>query len=275
MFVAPQAPKPQPISAGPQGWAPIRAGIFKGESGGDPNTLYGHVEKSGPFAGTKVTGMTVDQALAFSAPNGPYGSWAKSKGISAAPMGTYQIIHSTLRDLVKPGMGLTGSEIMTPDLQEKMGQFIYSKQGTGAWSGYRGPADPSKYGTIPQSQSPTYDAMSRPAGSFASAPGGGPEIGGGFANTGLAMDPGEFNTKTNAGTAHDRSKKPGGGGAGSGGTGGSSGGGGSQHNSVSADYKRYQARKSVKHLRGMSPVATIRALADIGKGLRTQGGGQV
>lgn len=125
-------------------WPAIRAGIFKGESGGDYNTLYGHVERNGPFAGTKLSDMTVDQALAFNAPSGPYGQYARSKGISAAPLGAYQIIHSTLKG-VKDGMGLSGNERMTPDLQEKMGQYIYSKQGTGAWAGYRGPGDPSAY----------------------------------------------------------------------------------------------------------------------------------
>jgi hypothetical protein len=59
-------------------------------------------------------------------------------------LGAYQIIHSTLKG-VKNGMGLSGNERMTPDLQEKMGQYIYSKQGTGAWAGYRGPGDPSAY----------------------------------------------------------------------------------------------------------------------------------
>ncbi|AZO45879.1 hypothetical protein EJ076_34750 [Mesorhizobium sp. M7D.F.Ca.US.005.01.1.1] len=125
-------------------WPAIRAGIFKGESGGDYNTLYGHVEKSGPFAGTKLSDMTVDQALQFGSRNGPYGQWAASKGITAAPMGAYQIINSTL-GTVKSGMGLSGNERMTPDLQEKMGQYIYSKQGTGAWAGYHGPGDPSAY----------------------------------------------------------------------------------------------------------------------------------
>lgn len=157
-------------------WPAIRAGIFKGESGGDYNTLYGHVEKNGPFAGTNLSDMTVDQALAFNAPTGPYGQYVRSKGISAAPLGAYQIIHSTLKG-VKSGMGLSGNERMTPDLQEKMGQYIYSKQGTGAWAGYRGPGDPSAYAP----PSPYAGLPDGPKGQEAYAP---PGLGGG--PTGLA-----------------------------------------------------------------------------------------
>lgn len=142
-------------------WPAIRAGIFHGESGGDYNTLYGHVERSGPFAGTKLTDMTVNQALAFNSPNGPYGQWARSHGIAAAPLGAYQVIHSTLQ-AAKQGMGLSGDERMTPDLQEKIGQHIYAQQGTGAWAGYKGPGDPN---SLPPAPSPTFDAMSRPSGS--------------------------------------------------------------------------------------------------------------
>ena len=61
-------------------------------------------------------------------------------GRVATPMGAYQIVGTTLR-AAKQGLGLTGNERMTPELQERLGQHIYQQQGTGAWEGYRGPRD--------------------------------------------------------------------------------------------------------------------------------------
>lgn len=264
---APQVPaaQPAPASPGPVGWDRIRAGIFKGESGGDPNTLYDHVERSGPFAGVKLTDMTVDQALAFNSPTGPYGQWARSKGISAAPMGSYQIVHRTLQ-MVKDGMGLSGNEKMTPALQEKMGQYIYSKQGTGAWAGYRGPADPNSVKPV-NDYGPQNNAMNRPAGSEWQPP---TDYSDSF-GTGIALGP---DTNTALATQAGRRGSYGGGGGGSVAEAQAPGGGGAHQNSVSPDYKRYQARKNIAHLRGLSPVATIQALANIGKGLRAEGGGK-
>lgn len=249
--------------SGPGNWPSIRAGIFKGESGGDYNTLYGHSERNGAFAGTKLSDMTVDQALEFSSPNGPYGQWAAANGIDAAPMGAYQIIHSTLRDLVKPGMGLTGSERMTPELQEKMGQYIYTKQGTGAWSGYKGPADPNAYGPA-ATPSPTSDAMSRPSGSsWSPAPTYEPGAG-----SGSNVATGETNSKL---ASVSQGRQTGGRAIPGADPGGAGGGGGAHQNSISPDFKRWQSQKTTRHLRSLSPVATISALENIGKGLRIGG----
>lgn len=269
MFVAP--PKTLPTPALDANWAPIRAGIFKGESGGDYNTLYGHAEKSGPFAGTKVSNMTVDQAIQFGSRQGPYGQWASQKGISAAPMGAYQIINSTLKN-VKAGMGLTGSEIMTPALQEQMGKYIYHQQGTGAWAGYHGPADPNSVpGVMAQTPSPTFDAMSRPSGLGVSQPAGVPTVGG-AGPTGLPVgDATQGNTALADASAQSHRR------GGGGGSGGPSDPGASPgrtvHNNLNPDYKRYQVRKNTDHLRALSPVATIQTLANIGKGLSVNGGG--
>jgi hypothetical protein len=130
----------------PEEWAPISNGIFAGESGGDWDALFAYSNRAGgPFEDVKLTEMTVDEALAFSDPSGPYGQWvAKNRpdpenGV-ATPMGAYQIVHTTLQ-AAKEGLGLTGDELMTPELQEKLGQWIYLEQGTGAWQGYRGPRD--------------------------------------------------------------------------------------------------------------------------------------
>lgn len=276
MFVPPvQSPAPAqaqgPAKAAPANWGSIRSGIFKGESGGDYNTLYGHTEQKGPFAGTKVTDMTVDQALAFGSHQGPYGKWAQSQGISAAPMGAYQIINSTLQK-VKEGMGLTGNELMTPALQEQMGQYIYHKQGTGAWAGYKGPGDPNAFPSGP-AFGPTSDAMSRPSGSewsgatpYSSQSPDFASQSGGFNGTG------DFNSAQLNARAPAKQHGKGIPGADPGNP--QAGGGGTTRNSFDANYQKYATQKTTRHLRGLSPVATIQALADIGKGLRVQGGGR-
>jgi hypothetical protein len=129
-------------------WPQIRAGIFAGESGGDYDALFGFSNRAGgPFSGSRITDMTVDQAIAFSDPSSPYGQWVKGKiGRVATPMGAYQVVGSTLRG-AKNGMGLTGNERMDAATQDKIGQYILATQGTGAWEGYKGPGDPNKYGT--------------------------------------------------------------------------------------------------------------------------------
>lgn len=120
----------------------IKNGIFAGESGGDYDALFGYSNRpGGRFAGTKLTDMTVDEALEFANPSGPYGQHVKGQiGRVATPMGAYQVVGTTLRD-AKKGLGLTGSERMTPELQDAIGGWIYANQGTGAWEGYRGPQD--------------------------------------------------------------------------------------------------------------------------------------
>lgn len=124
-------------------WDEIKAGIFAGESGGDYNALFGFSNRpGGRFAGTNLTDMSVDDAIAFSHPGGPYAQWVKSQiGRVATPMGGFQIVGDTLKQ-AKKWAGLTGNEKMTPEIQDKLGQAILAKQGTGAWEGYRGPRTP-------------------------------------------------------------------------------------------------------------------------------------
>ena len=125
----------------PQDWSRIQQGIFAGESGGDYGALYNYQNRpNGRFSGIDVTKMTVDQALDFASPSGPYGQYVKSQvGRVATPMGAYQVVGSTLRD-AKRAMGLKGDEVLTPQLQDQIGQWIYKTQGTGAWEGYKGAA---------------------------------------------------------------------------------------------------------------------------------------
>ena len=112
--------------------------IFDTESGGDYNALYGYANRPGKaFAGTSITDMTVDQALAFADPSGPYAQSVKSQvGRVATPMGAYQVVGSTLAD-AKRGLRLTGSEKMTPGLQDMIGKWVLNTQGPGAWEGLK------------------------------------------------------------------------------------------------------------------------------------------
>lgn len=122
----------------------VRQAIFKGESGGDYDTLYGNSHRAGgKFAGVKLTNMTVNEALEFSKAGGDYARWSKTQkgvkpGTYATPMGAYQVVGTTLQNAVK-ALGLKGDEKMTPELQDKIGDYIYQTQGTNAWKGYRGP----------------------------------------------------------------------------------------------------------------------------------------
>ena len=117
----------------------LKTSIFATESGGDYNALYNYANRAGnPFAGFNLTGMTVDEALEFASPSGPYAQYVKGQvGRVATPMGAYQVVGSTLAE-AKKGLGLTGSEMMTEDLQDKIGQWIYKTQGPSAWEGLKG-----------------------------------------------------------------------------------------------------------------------------------------
>ena len=117
----------------------LKPSIFATESGGDYNALYNYANRAGnPFAGFNLTGMTVDEALEFASPSGPYAQYVKGQvGRVATPMGAYQVVGSTLAE-AKKGLGLTGNEMMTEDLQDKIGQWIYKTQGPSAWEGLKG-----------------------------------------------------------------------------------------------------------------------------------------
>jgi hypothetical protein len=113
--------------------------IFPGESGGDYNALFGYSNRDGGrYGGTRLTDMTVNQALDFSQPSGDYGQWVKGQvGHVATPMGAYQVVGTTLR-AAQQGLGLTGNERMDEGLQDRIGEWIYQNQGSGAWEGWRG-----------------------------------------------------------------------------------------------------------------------------------------
>lgn len=117
----------------------LKRNVFPGESGGDYNALFGYANRpGGQFAGVNLTDMSVDQALQFADPSGPYAASVRGQvGRTATPMGAYQVVGTTLRG-AKEGLGLTGQERMTPQLQDAIGMWIYQNQGPGAWEAWGG-----------------------------------------------------------------------------------------------------------------------------------------
>ncbi len=115
----------------------LKRSVFPGESGGDYNALFGFSNRpGGQFSGVNLTDMTVNQALNFAAPSGPYGQGVKRQiGRVATPMGAYQVVGTTL-EAAKKGLGLTGAERMDEGLQDQIGMWIYQNQGPGAWAGW-------------------------------------------------------------------------------------------------------------------------------------------
>ena len=151
----------------------VKNGIFAGESGGDYDALFGFQNRpGGKFQNVKLTDMTIDEALNFAAPSGEYGQTVKGQiGRVATPMGAYQIVGTTLK-AAKDGLGLTGNEVMTPELQDALGGWILANQGTGAWEGYKGPRD----GYTPASGGAVTMSTSGPSGGYGGGGTGGVDI---------------------------------------------------------------------------------------------------
>jgi hypothetical protein len=134
------------------GWEEFAPRVKQRESGGDYDALYGFSNREGgPFEGKNVTEMTIDEALEFANPSGAYGQYVartrpdKEHGV-ATPLGAYQIVGRTLRG-IKEGMGLTGDELMTPELQDQMAKWLYDNYGEDQWaaSAGNGPAGAGGY----------------------------------------------------------------------------------------------------------------------------------
>ena len=132
----------------PQTWEEAKPLILSGESGGDMDALYGYANRDGgQFAGTNVSGMTINDALAFADPQGAYGQPVKGDiGRVATPMGGYQIVGSTLAG-AKDALGLTGNEQFDPTMQERIAQHIFDTQGPGAWEALKGGGTMSSQGS--------------------------------------------------------------------------------------------------------------------------------
>lgn len=121
-------------------FAQARPGIFAGESGGDYNALFGFQNREGGrFAGTRLTDMSVGDVIQFTDPRGEYAQHVRDQiGYVATPVGAYQVVGTTLRGAVD-ALGIDPSTPFNQATQDRIGEWIFSTQGTGAWEGYRGP----------------------------------------------------------------------------------------------------------------------------------------
>lgn len=98
------------------------------------DTLYSNAESGDtPFSGVKITEMTLGELADFSKPSGEYGQWvkprlaegskAKAKGLTSTPMGRYQIVGSTLRNVMKQ-MNLPEDTKFNDQTQDAMFIFL-------------------------------------------------------------------------------------------------------------------------------------------------------
>lgn len=98
------------------------------------DTLYGNFEtRDTPFKGTQVSTMTLGELYDFSKPSGEYGRYVKprlaksteayKKGLTSTPMGKYQIVGTTLRNVAKQ-MNLPPETVFNKETQDKMFLFL-------------------------------------------------------------------------------------------------------------------------------------------------------
>lgn len=98
------------------------------------DTLYGNYEeKETPFKGVSVSNMTIGELTDFSKASGPYGQYVKPRlakntyayknNLTSTPMGKYQIVGSTLRDLTKR-MNLSPDTVFDKKTQDGMFLFL-------------------------------------------------------------------------------------------------------------------------------------------------------
>ncbi|MDB6179009.1 hypothetical protein PAF17_16070 [Paracoccus sp. Z330] len=112
------------IGADPGSFRASNGGLFdlldQHEGAGGYDTLYGHAQKNGPFSGTKVSNMTVGEAIDFSRPDGAYAQHVKGQvGRIATPMGRGQIVGTTLRRTAEQ-MGIDPSTPFNAATQDAM-----------------------------------------------------------------------------------------------------------------------------------------------------------
>lgn len=105
--------------------------IDRRESGGESDqydTLYGHRNREN---GVRVSNMTIGQASEFANPNGEYGQSVNSEiGRVATPMGKFQIVGTTLRD-IQSNLSLPDDVPFSPAVQEQMGLYLAQQRVNG------------------------------------------------------------------------------------------------------------------------------------------------
>jgi len=104
--------------------------IDRTEGGGDYDTLFSFSNRAGKtFEGVNVSTMTLGELSDFS--QGVYADWSKQKlGKVATPMGKYQIVGTTLRQLQKE-MGLPNNIVFTASVQDAMFHHLARKAVSG------------------------------------------------------------------------------------------------------------------------------------------------
>ena len=109
--------------AGSQSVGSVTAQLLdKFEGGGDYNALFGFANREGgPFAGTKVSEMTIGELKDFA--DGEYADYSRQQlGYKATPMGRFQFVGSTLASVAKR-MGLSDDTVFTPQVQNDV--FVF------------------------------------------------------------------------------------------------------------------------------------------------------
>jgi hypothetical protein len=98
--------------------------------GGGYDTLFGQAQGSGgPFEGYNVSQKTLGELYEFSNPSGAqgtYGAYVKAtnpKEVLATPMGRFQFVGSTLKDVAKK-MGLPDDTVFNKETQDAMFLFL-------------------------------------------------------------------------------------------------------------------------------------------------------
>ncbi|MGO8068724.1 lytic murein transglycosylase [Rhizobium leguminosarum] len=100
------------------------AAVDRTEGAGDYDTLFGHAQKNGPFAGTAISQMPIRDVLAFTDPSGPYAQYVKDKvGRVATPVGKYQTVGTTLRGAVG-ALGLDPSTPYDRATQDRVASYL-------------------------------------------------------------------------------------------------------------------------------------------------------
>ncbi|MGO8023087.1 lytic murein transglycosylase [Rhizobium leguminosarum] len=100
------------------------AAVDRTEGAGDYDTLFGHAQKTGPFAGTAISQMPIRDVLAFTDPSGPYAQYVKGKvGRVATPVGKYQTVGTTLRGAVG-ALGLDPSAPYDRAAQDRVASYL-------------------------------------------------------------------------------------------------------------------------------------------------------
>jgi hypothetical protein len=136
---APKAPVVS-SSTGPTSLAPTsvtQRTLSEREASGY-NTLFNNYEsKDTPFKGVAVSTKTVGELIDFSKPSGEYGAYVKPrlpknteayrKGLTSTPMGKYQIVGGTLRDLVNR-MKLPKDTVFNKATQDRMFLFYVKER---------------------------------------------------------------------------------------------------------------------------------------------------